>query len=248
MVAFFGFGGGTNFSLAFGNVGWVPLAPYEPFHPWWGPTVVNRTVVNVTNVNITNVNVTHIYRNAAVAGGAAVVTHENFTNGGAYHYVAVRPEDLHSVALVKSTVPVVPTRQNLAFTKVDAEHPVTAAPLSSHFERLAAPSNPPPSFDKQRLAVQATTQHAYHMSSSPGIGSSAWDRFNSGHGTQYHQTGSSEPTGGPHGRANDQWTKFSPQNNPYADNANGTGRHAANAHHGGAKQKQSNGKKPSAKR
>ena len=38
LVAFFGFGsGGSSFSLAFGNVGWVPLAPYEPFHPWWGP-------------------------------------------------------------------------------------------------------------------------------------------------------------------------------------------------------------------
>ena len=37
LVAFFSFGGGGgNFSVGFGNVGWVPIAPYEPFHPWWG--------------------------------------------------------------------------------------------------------------------------------------------------------------------------------------------------------------------
>jgi len=37
LVAFFGFGGGFGLGLGFGSVGWVPLAPGEFGHPWWGP-------------------------------------------------------------------------------------------------------------------------------------------------------------------------------------------------------------------
>ena len=40
LVGFFGFGGyggfHAGFGFGFGNVGWVPLAPFEAFHPWWG--------------------------------------------------------------------------------------------------------------------------------------------------------------------------------------------------------------------
>src|SRR5580658_2217721 len=41
MVGFFGwgapgFGVGIGFGFGFGHVGWVPLAPYEAFHPWYG--------------------------------------------------------------------------------------------------------------------------------------------------------------------------------------------------------------------
>jgi hypothetical protein len=152
LVAFFGFGsGGSSFSLAFGNVGWVPLAPYEPFRPWWGPGYYNRTFINVTTINVTR-----IYRNTTVVNGVAVVSHDNFTNGGAYRYLTVRPGDLHSVALVRGTVPVVPTRENLSFTKMDSQHPIAAAALSSHFEKFPAPEKLPPSFDEQRTALNTS--------------------------------------------------------------------------------------------
>ncbi len=35
LVAFFSFGG-ISFGFGPANIGWVPLAPFEPFHPWWG--------------------------------------------------------------------------------------------------------------------------------------------------------------------------------------------------------------------
>ena len=40
VVAFLGFGGG----FGFGNIGWVPLAPYETFYPWWGNRLQQRDV------------------------------------------------------------------------------------------------------------------------------------------------------------------------------------------------------------
>ncbi len=35
-VGFFGFGGHVGFGFGFGGLGWVALAPFERFHPWYG--------------------------------------------------------------------------------------------------------------------------------------------------------------------------------------------------------------------
>ncbi|MBV8365463.1 MAG: FecR domain-containing protein [Candidatus Eremiobacteraeota bacterium] len=177
LVAFFGFGGGGagfSFNLAFGNVGWVPLAPYEPFHQWWGPGYVNHTTIVYNYTNVTNI--TNIYHNAAVPGGVAVVSHENFTNGGAYHYIPVSSGQLHNVALVRSALPVVPTKQNLAPTTWNNAHAASATVVSSRFAKLPAPAKTPASFTAQQTAVQTavhSAQTTVHTTNSP------WDRFNS---------------------------------------------------------------------
>jgi hypothetical protein len=70
LVSFFGWGGnvgGVNLAFGFGNVGWVPLAPYEVYRPWYGRNV---TVVNV----IHDVNVVNVYRNARYVNGYNGVT------------------------------------------------------------------------------------------------------------------------------------------------------------------------------
>ncbi len=51
LVAFISFGSGSWGGLGFGigsGIGWVPLAPFEPYHPWWGR---GYNVTNVTNVD-----------------------------------------------------------------------------------------------------------------------------------------------------------------------------------------------------
>lgn len=59
LVAFFGFGGaGVSVGVGFGwnSVGWVPLAPDEPFLPWYHASETYIRNVNVTSVrNITNI-------------------------------------------------------------------------------------------------------------------------------------------------------------------------------------------------
>jgi hypothetical protein len=245
LVAFFGFGGGgTSFSVAFGNVGWVPLAPFEPFHPWWGPRIVNRTVINVTNINVTNVNITRVYANARIAGGVAVVSHQNFTNGTAYHYILVHQTDLRSVALVKSTVPVVPTRQNLAFTKVNAGHSLAAAPLSPRFQKFAAPEKLPPSFQTQRTAIQTATSHLTppsHLNASGkyNAGSSAWDRFNAGRegpaGANQGGALNASHLNAPVSAGKDPWSKFRPENNRYTSKTYGAASHASSHQHHASK-------------
>jgi hypothetical protein len=57
-VSFFGFGGhfGVSAGFGYGNVGWLPIGPADPFFPWYGRGVSRVNVVNVTNItNITNI-------------------------------------------------------------------------------------------------------------------------------------------------------------------------------------------------
>jgi hypothetical protein len=167
LVAFFSFGGGGGGvagSFAFGDVGWVPIAPFEPFHPWWGfggrgwGYGGSTTIVNATY--ITNVNITTVYRNAIVPGGAVAVSNDNFQHGAFANPTPVTPAQLHGAQPVAGIVPVVPTRHNLAFNGSTAA-PLGAAPIGAKFSHFAPPPAPPASFAAQRAAVSSTAQTAY---------------------------------------------------------------------------------------
>src|ERR1051326_322736 len=78
LVGFFGWGSpgfGVGMGFGFGNVGWVPLAPYERFRPWYGRGVYNNTIVN-------NVTVVNNYRNAQFVNGRSGGTSINATDFG----------------------------------------------------------------------------------------------------------------------------------------------------------------------
>ena len=167
LVAFFSFGGGgggVGGSFAFGDVGWVPIAPFEPFHPWWGfggrgwGYGGSTTIVNATY--ITNVNITTVYRNAGVPGGAVAVSNANFQHGVFAHPTPITPSQLHDVQPVAGIVPVVPTRHNLAFDGSTAA-PLGASPIGAKFSHFAPPPGAPASFATQRAAVSSTAQTAY---------------------------------------------------------------------------------------
>jgi hypothetical protein len=138
LVAFIGLGGGgSGFSLsfgggnAFGQIGWVPLAPFEPYHPWWGNGYGQRngTVVNnltrVTNVtNITNINV---YKNLQY-NAASSVSSQRFLQGDFAHNEAVTAPQLRGAQAFHGALPVVPTASNLRFSAAPATPPVTVHP------------------------------------------------------------------------------------------------------------------------
>jgi uncharacterized protein DUF6600/FecR-like protein len=132
IVAFFGFG---NFSFGFGDIGWVPLAPYEPFYPWWGRGYGNRVTYvtnnyyygNVNNGNVTVVNNGDAHNTQRGFGnmrynGATSVSHERFLKGDFEHLRAVEPAKLRAVRPVRGVVPAVPTEANLRFS----DRPVAA--------------------------------------------------------------------------------------------------------------------------
>lgn len=114
LVGFVGFSVGAV-SVGIGNIGWVPLAPYEAYHPWWG----RRAATNVVSVNASFGNTSIRYRNMNVAGAMTSVTRENFQNGRFDHPYVASPDQVRGfrpVAL-QGPLPVVPSRANLRFTQ-----------------------------------------------------------------------------------------------------------------------------------
>ena len=155
LVAFFTFGHSFSVSIGFGNIGWVPLAPFEPYYPWWGrglaysPTIINNNITNIT-YNITNVN---IYKNCNQPNALAIVGRHEFENGNRYHYQPVDRHELEKVAVLHSAVPIVPGHEALRFND---QTPAKVA-WSPRFERLPS-VKPIASFQGERQAMQGIVE------------------------------------------------------------------------------------------
>ena len=114
LVAFFGFGRGAGLGFGFGHIGWVPLAPFEVFHPWWGRGFYGRGFER--NFNITNVNITNIYRNARVANGVSGMNAGDFRSGRFNNVSRVSGGQIREAGLVRGQMPIGPTNANLHFS------------------------------------------------------------------------------------------------------------------------------------
>lgn len=129
LVAFFGFGGGgfgvnVGFGGGWNRWGWVPLAPFETFHPWYGNGFYrgfnNRNFINNTTI-VNNTNIYNIYRNARIDNAITAVDSGQFgrgrggwsTTGGDYRHVT--RGEIESVNLVRGQLPVAPGRDALRF-------------------------------------------------------------------------------------------------------------------------------------
>ena len=175
LVSFFGFGfgggGGVSLSIGFGNVGWVPLAPNEVYHPWYGagngwngyggyghngPAYSTTNITNVTNVtNVTNINygnITRNYANAAAPGAIATVDTRRFLEGN-YRPTTVSVTTLRTanVGAFRGPLPLAPTRQNLTFTN----RPVPATAFRPAPTRTAFAGNAPTT-NRYRFSDQRT--------------------------------------------------------------------------------------------
>ena len=169
LVAFFGFGHGGGVSVGFGNVGWVPLAPYEPLNRWWGrgyyggyrnTTFIDNSVHVVNNVNITNV-----YRNASARNGVTGVSrgafgHERISNT---NIVNVRGDDLRQASLVRGQVPLAPTRESLRFTdrEVRADQIRTANDSGKFFSHRQPAQLDRVPFEQQRQGMEQVARRTF---------------------------------------------------------------------------------------
>ena len=113
LVAWFGFGGpGVGVGFGFGSLGWVPLAPYEVFRPWWGRGFYGRPFNE--RINVTNINVTNIYRNSRFNGVSGMAV--NDFRGGRFSAIGrVSGDQIRTAGLVRGQVPVAPTASHLQF-------------------------------------------------------------------------------------------------------------------------------------
>lgn len=163
LVGFFGFGvGGVNIGIGFGNIGWVPLAPYEPYYPWYGRRLYHGYgggyyggIRIVHNTNIYN-----IYRNARVHRGITGMDYNHFGRGGRGRAFDGRDVQFHKASAVRGVLPVTPGHESLRVSDREARHVTQGRDFSS--QRFYARRQPERvdrvPFENQRRGMENITR------------------------------------------------------------------------------------------
>ena len=128
LVSFVTFGGGPGFG--FDTIGWLPLAPFEPFFPWWGTSGAFVTFTQTTFVSYAP-NRRNWCANARYGAVTAVDKHQ-FLAGNFDRLVRVPPDHLRKLEIVRGPVPVVPNESSLRFTAHPAGPELAVRPATFH--------------------------------------------------------------------------------------------------------------------
>jgi len=158
MVAWFGFGG-VNVGVGFGNFGWVPLAPFERFRPWYGRGFYGNNRTNIyNNIRVVNnYNIVNNYRNARVNGGAHGVAAGQFgrTSG---RYDRVGEANLRSAGLMQGQLPATPGRESLAFNDRRASQLTRGGYEGAFYNRRPAAAQERIPFAEQQRGIEQGTR------------------------------------------------------------------------------------------
>jgi hypothetical protein len=140
LVGFFGFGhGGVGVGFGFGNVGWVALAPYEVFHPWWGRGYYGNRGFN-RSMNITNINITNVYRNANHRNGVNAVAAGDFQSGRFNNVMRTSGAQVGQVGVIRGQMPFTGGSGNMRFS----DRAATVIPRNSGNARVFTHQQPNP--------------------------------------------------------------------------------------------------------
>jgi hypothetical protein len=162
LVAWFGFGGGTRFSLGFGgDVGWFPLGPRDVYIPAYraSPTYVTR--INTTNTTvINNVQITNAYNSYVKTGSVPITTYSNRTVPGAamavpqnaltgarpvqQAAVRVQPNQVGAIQSVAAAPRVAPQRASVLGPTAGQGFSVPKPPSAVISRPVVAKTAPPP--------------------------------------------------------------------------------------------------------
>ncbi|HSB17842.1 MAG TPA: DUF6600 domain-containing protein [Bryobacteraceae bacterium] len=167
LVAFFGYGhGGSHFGIGFGNVGWVPLAPYEPYHRWYGSGYYrgyrNNTYIDNSVTIVNNTNIYNTYRNARVNNAVTAVDASSFGRGNG-NLVRVRSEELNRAGLVKGVLPVAPGQESLRVSNREVNRAALPREVNPgrFYSRTAAPRVDRVPFEDQRRGMERVAQRTF---------------------------------------------------------------------------------------
>ncbi|HEY0403793.1 MAG TPA: DUF6600 domain-containing protein [Blastococcus sp.] len=151
LVSFLTFGGGPG--LGFDTIGWVPLAPFEPFLPWWNGG--GTTLVTIDEFSYPH----HRHGHASFAnlqhGGATQLPKRRFLEGRFERAVALGPSVLRGGGVVRGPLPLVPSDANLRFSERPVAPAFGAFAARHEFAGTASVAHRMP-IDEQRAALRAT--------------------------------------------------------------------------------------------
>ncbi|HYP06609.1 MAG TPA: DUF6600 domain-containing protein [Bryobacteraceae bacterium] len=241
LVAFFGFGN-VRVGLGFGNIGWVPLAPFERYRPWYGRNYYNgyrnNTFVNNNVRIVNNVNITNVYRNARIDQAVTVLDHDGFRggrSGGAYR---ARDGEFSRVNAFEGRLPITPGRESLRLADRDSSVRVASTRDDGRFFSRRAPAavDRVP-FEDQRRGMEQVARRTFGEDTTPrrdadaGGAGSGWRRVGESGGASGGQRtspgavgGMERSFGGASGRGADDngWRRFGSPRIESSDNGGGT--------------------------
>ena len=202
LVGFYGYGDGISLDFGFPCIGWVPLAPYEPFYAWypgwswgghgwgfrrgWGGW--GRRIVGVGNIR-------NIYRNFGHGGGSGTLRGK-FGKGQLGRNTPVTTRNMGRVGQLRA--PVTPTRQSLALGRTpDNRVAFSHAFQSQRFASNRGFANRGTFSEEQHSipavthteAVHAEAAHTNTIENRPAAvetrnaPATSWNRFNNERGT-----------------------------------------------------------------
>lgn len=170
LVAWFGWGGGgvglsVGWGGGWGHFGWVPLAPFEPYHRWWGRNWYggfrNNTYVNNVHI-VNNVNIYNNYRNARVMNAVSVGDASGFGRGMSGRAMRNGEFALDRASLMRGGLPVTPQRDSLRLTDRAAAVTPRGGDNASFVSRYAGRTNSGGrvNFETQRQAMEGYSRTA----------------------------------------------------------------------------------------
>ena len=116
LVAFLGYNGPrASVGVGFGHYGWIPLAPGEPYYPWYGRRYGYgpRRMGSGNTILVDNsVNIYNDYRNARHRNGVTVVEAGEFSRGQMLEARSMKSSELRQAKMMRGRIPVVPDRSS----------------------------------------------------------------------------------------------------------------------------------------
>jgi hypothetical protein len=170
LVGFIGWGG-AGFGL--GYVGWVPLAPFEVFHPWWGPGFYGRFGYMSRSIGISAVSVAGVYRNAAVLNGINGVRGADFQSGRFGSIGHFSGSQITDARIANGAVPIAPSPANLRYSA----RTVASAPRAVGNTKFFSREQPSPArqipFSQQQSGFESARSNAANRAATPQPGQPA---------------------------------------------------------------------------
>jgi len=210
LVGFFGFGGGVGFGVGFGfgNIGWVALAPYEVFHPWWGRGFYGSAGYINRSMNITGVNIRNAYQNARVTNGVTGLSVHDFQNGRVSGIVRPTAAQFASAGMIRGAVPLAAGSAATRFSSRAASYVPRSTGHTTFFHspQAAAGARGMASQGVNRSTSQASGAARANGSS----GSAGWNRFGAP-GTQSNAGGQNTRSSS----SSSGWQRFGQPNSGY---------------------------------
>lgn len=210
LVGFFGLGGGGfGFGVGFGgfgHLGWVALAPFEHFHPWYGRGGFYNNAGIERNINVYN-----NFRNAGIRGAVRTASLNGFGGPNQRFGIAGR-EQLTNAGLFRGGLPATASRASMQFSNRQAianprfnglanrsffEHSRPASQRASYAERTTGGN-----FGNRGGAGNARGGNGFQQYRGTSSGQSGgWERFGEPGGAASQRAG---------GSANEQsgWHRF----------------------------------------